>query len=89
MTNEIPINEDLLQYPQIRLVGEEDEEKIEKYFRKVLDFVHQSTEIKEINKRKKKSALFSHSLSIRVRWLVGVHGRLNGRRRLRCSSSIA
>ncbi len=29
---------------------EEDREKIEKYFRKVLDFVHQSTEIKEISK---------------------------------------
>jgi hypothetical protein len=25
MTNEIPINEDLLQYPQVRIVGEKDE----------------------------------------------------------------
>jgi len=27
MTEEIPINEDLLQYPQVRVVGEEDETK--------------------------------------------------------------
>ncbi len=27
MTNEIPINEDLLEYPQVRIVGEEDETK--------------------------------------------------------------